>query len=53
MEKVSFLEKTFKLKKHDTNIKTEIMAGITTFMTMSSPINQENIDLKHIFLNLN
>lgn len=35
MEKVSFLEKTFKLKKHDTNIKTEIMAGITTFMTMS------------------
>lgn len=35
MEKVSFFEKTFKLKKHDTNIKTEIMAGITTFMTMS------------------
>lgn len=35
MEKVSFFEKTFKLKKHGTNIKTEIMAGITTFMTMS------------------
>ena len=35
MEKVSLFEKTFKLKKHGTNIKTEIMAGITTFMTMS------------------
>ena len=35
MAEVSFFEKTFKLKKHGTNIKTEIMAGITTFMTMS------------------
>ena len=30
-----FLEKQFKLKEHGTNVKTEIMAGITTFMTMA------------------
>ncbi len=30
-----FLEKTFHLKEHNTNIKTEILAGITTFMTMA------------------
>src|SRR5690554_3158223 len=30
-----FFEKTFKLKEHKTDIKTEIMAGITTFMTMA------------------
>jgi len=30
-----FLEKTFKLKEHGTNVKTEILAGITTFMTMA------------------
>lgn len=35
MEKNSFFEKAFKLKKHGTDIKTEVMAGITTFMTMS------------------
>lgn len=35
MAEVSFFEKTFKLNKHGTNVKTEIMAGITTFMTMS------------------
>ena len=29
------LEKFFKLKENDTNVKTEIMAGITTFMTMA------------------
>ncbi|MGB4090589.1 MAG: NCS2 family permease [Ruminococcus flavefaciens] len=29
------LEKIFKLKSHKTNVKTEIMAGITTFMTMA------------------
>ncbi len=28
-------EKIFKLKEHNTNVKTEIMAGITTFMTMA------------------
>ena len=29
------IEKLFKLKERDTNIKTEITAGITTFMTMA------------------
>ncbi|HAP44613.1 MAG: guanine permease [Spirochaetes bacterium GWD1_61_31] len=29
------MEKFFQLKAHNTNVKTEIMAGITTFMTMA------------------
>ena len=29
------LEKLFKLKEHDTNVKTELVAGLTTFMTMA------------------
>ena len=29
------LEKVFKLSEHNTSIKTEVMAGITTFMTMA------------------
>lgn len=29
------LDKIFHLKEHHTNIKTEVIAGITTFMTMS------------------
>lgn len=29
------LEKLFKLKEHKTNVKTEVLAGITTFMTMA------------------
>lgn len=29
-----FLERKFKLKEHGTDIQTEVMAGITTFMTM-------------------
>ncbi|MCK5129318.1 MAG: NCS2 family permease [Clostridiales bacterium] len=29
------MEKLFKLKQHNTNIKTEILAGITTFLTMA------------------
>ena len=29
------MEKLFKLKAHNTDIKTEILAGITTFMTMA------------------
>lgn len=29
------LESLFKLKDNNTNVKTEILAGITTFMTMS------------------
>ncbi len=29
------LEKIFKLKQHNTTVKTEVIAGITTFMTMA------------------
>lgn len=29
------LEKIFKLKEHKTDVKTEVLAGITTFMTMA------------------
>ena len=32
---MSFLEKTFKLKENGTTVKTEIAAGLTTFMTMA------------------
>jgi AGZA family xanthine/uracil permease-like MFS transporter len=32
---VSFLEKQFKLKEHNTDVKTEVLAGVTTFMTMA------------------
>ncbi len=32
---VGFFEKQFKLKEHNTDVKTEILAGITTFMTMA------------------
>ena len=31
----NFLEKVFKLSKNDTNVKTEVLAGITTFMTIA------------------
>ena len=35
------LERVFKLKENNTNVKTEVMAGITTFMTMAYilPVN--------------
>jgi AGZA family xanthine/uracil permease-like MFS transporter len=33
--KASFSQRVFKLKEHGTDFKTEVMAGITTFMTMS------------------
>ena len=29
------LEKLFKLKENNTNVKTEVIAGVTTFMTMA------------------
>ena len=32
---VIFLEKLFKLKEHGTNVKTEIVAGLTTFFAMA------------------
>ncbi|TCP91249.1 AGZA family xanthine/uracil permease-like MFS transporter [Cricetibacter osteomyelitidis] len=34
MENTSLLERMFKLKEHNTNVKTEIIAGLTTFLTM-------------------
>lgn len=34
-EKNSFLESFFKLKENKTNVRTEILAGITTFITMA------------------
>jgi AGZA family xanthine/uracil permease-like MFS transporter len=34
-ERRNYMEKFFKLKEHDTTVKTEIIAGITTFMTMA------------------
>ena len=30
-----FFEKVFHLSEHHTDVKTEIIAGITTFMTMA------------------
>lgn len=33
--KKGFLENVFKLSEHNTNIKTEVLAGVTTFMTMA------------------
>ncbi|MDO5718075.1 MAG: NCS2 family permease [Tissierellia bacterium] len=35
MSESNFFEKRFKLSEHNTSISREIMAGITTFMTMS------------------
>jgi len=32
---MSFFEKTFKLEEFNTNVRTEMLAGITTFMTMA------------------
>ena len=33
--KIKMLEKIFKLKQNNTTVKTEVVAGITTFMTMA------------------
>jgi len=35
MEKAGFFEKQFKLSENQTNVRTEVLAGITTFMTMA------------------
>lgn len=35
MDEVQKMEKVFSFKKRNTNVKTEITAGITTFMTMA------------------
>ena len=33
--KKSWLDKTFKLSENNTSVKTEVIAGITTFMTIA------------------
>lgn len=35
LKEVFCLEKLFKLKEHGTNVRTEVVAGITTFLTMA------------------
>jgi len=35
ISELGFLERFFKLTSHNTNVKTELMAGLTTFVTMS------------------
>lgn len=32
---ITMLEKVFKLKEHGTNVRTEVLAGISTFLTMA------------------
>ena len=41
------LEKMFKLKENNTTVKTEVLAGITTFMTMAYilAVNPSNINI--------
>ncbi len=29
------MEKLFKLKEHGTNVRTEVLAGVTTFLAMA------------------
>lgn len=57
MEKQSFLEKRFKLKEHNTSVKTEIIAGITTFLTMAyilgvnpGMLSATGMDFQSVFL---
>jgi len=45
------MEKLFKLKAHNTNVKTEIIAGITTFMTMSYILAVNPLFLSGIMFN--
>ena len=35
IRKRKMIEKIFKLKQNNTSVKTEVIAGITTFMTMA------------------
>ena len=32
---MSLLDRIFKLQQHGTSVRTEVLAGITTFLTMS------------------
>ncbi len=35
------IEKLFKLKENNTSVRTEVTAGITTFMTMAYIFNKQ------------
>ncbi|MBN2853691.1 MAG: NCS2 family permease [Clostridia bacterium] len=45
------MQKLFKLKEHNTNVKTELIAGITTFMTMSYILAVNPLFLSGIMFN--
>lgn len=47
------LEKLFKLKKNDTTVKTEVIAGLTTFMTMAYILAVNPSMLKEAGMNTN
>jgi AGZA family xanthine/uracil permease-like MFS transporter len=54
--KTGFLERVFQLSAHGTNVKTEVLAGITTFMTMAyilivNPqiLSQSGMDIGAVF----
>lgn len=42
---ISTMERFFKLKEHGTNVRTEIIAGLTTFMTMAYILFVNNLFL--------
>ena len=54
---MNFLDKHFKLTEHKTTIKTEVIAGITTFLTMAyiilvnpSILSQAGMDYGAVFV---
>lgn len=56
-KKENLLQKVFKLEEHNTDTKTEVMAGITTFMTMAyilvvnpSILSQTGMDQGAVFV---
>ena len=32
---MTWIARTFKLEEHQTNVRTEVLAGLTTFLTMA------------------
>lgn len=53
----NLFEKVFKLSEHDTNVRTELIAGVTTFMTMayilavnSNMLSQAGMDAGAVFV---
>ena len=49
----NILEKTFKLSQHKTTVKTEVLAGITTFMTMAYILIVNPIILSNTGMDIN